>query len=120
MPVLAELCGVRAEMIHSFVSDLGRPLLIDGSSVQFLDEPTETWFRTHHRPTGPKLAEFLLRLRPLADRHAYAAASLPQLLWEAGQFAELVQLGIICAHLMSSLSSLMHSLNVAQESRPMP
>jgi hypothetical protein len=92
--VIAELCRISAEVVHSFVSDLGRPLLIDGESVQFRDEPTETWFRKNHRPTGEALTAFLRRLRPLAERHAYAAASLPQLLWEAEQFAELVQLAI--------------------------
>jgi hypothetical protein len=92
--VMAELCRLPPEVIHSFVSDLGRPLVIDSESVQFRDEPTETWFRKNHRPTGEALAAFLLRLRPLADRYAYAAASLPQLLWEAEQFAELVKLAI--------------------------
>ncbi|GAA4462552.1 hypothetical protein [Phytohabitans houttuyneae] len=92
--VMADLCRLPAQVVHSFVSDLGRPLLIDGESVQFRDEPTETWFRRNHRPTGQALASFLQRLRPLADRYAYAAASLPQLLWEAEQFAELVQLAV--------------------------
>ncbi|MEV4123163.1 hypothetical protein [Micromonospora sp. NPDC049645] len=94
MQVIAELCHLPVAVIHSFVSDLGRPLLIEGDSVQFRDEPTETWFRKNHRPTGPALAAFLMRLRPLADRHGYAAASLPQLLWEAEQLTELVQLAI--------------------------
>ncbi|SNY25779.1 ATP-binding protein [Paractinoplanes atraurantiacus] len=91
---MAELCSLPIETIHSFVSDLGRPLLIDGDSIQFRDEPTETWFRKNHRPTSAKLTSFLLRLEPLAEKYTYAAACLPQLLWEAGQFAKLVQLAV--------------------------
>ncbi|MFU8875464.1 hypothetical protein [Micromonospora sp. SL4-19] len=92
--VIAELCDVPSEAVHSFVSDLGRPLLIEGGCVQFRDEPTETWFRRNHRPAGRRLDGFLERLRPLADRHVYAAASLPQLLWEAGRLADLVDLAV--------------------------
>ncbi|WP_412538503.1 hypothetical protein R8Z50_21930 [Longispora sp. K20-0274] len=92
--VVAELCGVSPDVIGSFVTDLRRPLLLDGDCVQFRDEPTETWFRTNFRPTGQSLMSFVSRLRPLAEVHGYAAASLPQLMWEAKQFAELVELAV--------------------------
>lgn len=93
--VLAALCAVPDALIRSFVADLGRPLLIDGDTLQFRDEPTETWFRTHHRPsTQAALTAFIDRLMPLADNDAYVAASLPQLLWEAGEVNTLVELAL--------------------------
>lgn len=92
--VLAELSGIEESLVLSFVTDLGRPLLIDSGMVQFRDEPTETWFRDHYRPAGTSLDEFLLRLTPLADSDAYVAASLPALLFEANRFDDLVQLAL--------------------------
>ncbi|MFJ5075208.1 hypothetical protein ACIP8Z_11475 [Streptomyces sp. NPDC088553] len=92
--VLTQLCGVPAALIHSFAADLGRPLLVDGDSLQFRDEPTETWFRTKYRPTGQPLIDFIDRLTPLATDEPYVAASLPQLLWEAGQVDTLVELAM--------------------------
>ncbi|MFD7411635.1 hypothetical protein [Kitasatospora purpeofusca] len=92
--VLAELCSVPPALVHSFVADLGRPLLVDGDTLQFRDEPTETWFRTRCRPTGKALADFLDRLTPLAATEPYVAASLPQLLWEADQVDTLVDLAL--------------------------
>ncbi|MER7114073.1 hypothetical protein ABT332_06235 [Saccharomonospora azurea] len=92
--VLSTLCSVPATLIHSFVADLSRPLLIDGGALQFRDEPTETWFRTHYRPSGAALTDFIDRLMPLADIDAYVAASLPELLWEAGQVDTLINLAL--------------------------
>ncbi|MFE7891139.1 hypothetical protein [Streptomyces sp. NPDC057412] len=92
--VLTELCGVPAALIHSFAADLGRPLLVDGDTLQFRDEPTETWFRTRYRPAGDSLIDFINRLTPLAAGEPYVAASLPQLLWEAGQVDTLVELAM--------------------------
>ncbi|MFF4467434.1 hypothetical protein ACFY13_49495 [Streptomyces mirabilis] len=92
--VLTELCGVPAALVHSFAADLGRPLLVDGDTLQFRDEPTETWFRTKYRPTGNSLIDFIDRLTPLAADEPYVAAALPQLLWEAGQVDTLVELAM--------------------------
>lgn len=92
--VLTELCGVPASVIHSFAADLRRPLLVDGDTLQFRDEPTETWFRTRYRPTGQSLIDFIDRLTPLAAGEPYVATSLPQLLWEAGQVDTLVELAM--------------------------
>lgn len=91
---LSTLCSVPASLVHSLVADLGRPLLIDGDALQFRDEPTETWFREHHRPSGTALIDFIDRLIPLADQDAYVAASLPELMWEAGQVDALVDLAL--------------------------
>ena len=92
--VLAELADIHPSVVLSFISDLGRPLLVDGDTVQFRDEPTETWFRDRYRPTGRSLDAFIDRLSPIADQDAYVAASLPALLFEAGRFDDLVQLAL--------------------------
>lgn len=92
--VLAELAGVHPSVVLSFVSDLGRPLLVDADTVQFRDEPTETWFRDRYRPAGKDLDAFIERLSPIADQDAYVAASLPALLFEANRFDDLVQLAL--------------------------
>lgn len=100
--VLAELASVHASVVLSFVSDLGRPLLVDGDSVQFRDEPTETWFRGRYRPQGADLDSFIDRLAPIADQDAYVAASLPALLFEANRFDDLVKLALSDDHLPDS------------------
>lgn len=92
--VLTKLCEVPPTLIHSFAADLGRPLLVDGDTLQFRDEPTETWFRTRYRPTGDSLNNFIDRLTPLAVDEPYVAASLPQLLWEAKRVDTLVELAM--------------------------
>lgn len=92
--VLSQLCRVPPALVHSFAADLGRGLLVDGETLQFRDEPTETWFRSTFRPTGAALERFIERLLPLAEREPYVAASLPQLLWEAGRVDMLVALAL--------------------------
>jgi len=64
-------------------------LLITGETIQFFDEPAETWFRERFKPAAGELAAFLANLKPLAANSAYVASVLPQLMLEAGQFDEL-------------------------------
>lgn len=97
--LLSALCRVPAPAVRSFVADLRRPLLVDGDCVQFRDEPTETWFRTNYRPTGQQLNAFIERFIPLASTQPYAAASLPELMWEAQQLDALVELAMTDAAL---------------------
>jgi len=92
--VLAALAGCDPAFIHSFSSDLGRPLLIDGDAVQFRDEPSESWFRSNYRSTAADLDELLESLTPLADVDPYAATALPQLLFEAGRTSALIELAL--------------------------
>lgn len=92
--VLTALSGVDEAAIKSFALDLGRPLLVSGATIQFLDEPTETWFREQYKPTPSSLGTFVARLKPLAESNAYVAGVLPQLLLEAGQLDELVALAL--------------------------
>lgn len=97
--VLSAISEVEQEAIKSFAYDIGRPLLVAGESIQFLDEPAETWFREKFKPTAQGMAGFIATLRPLAGGSAYVASMLPQLMHEAGQFSELVALALSSAAL---------------------
>ena len=101
--VLASVSGVEVAAVRSFASDLGRPLLILEDAVQFRDEPVETWFREHFTPRGEQLSEFIERLKPLAPESAYVASTLPQLMLEAGQLSELIDLALSSSLLPSNL-----------------
>lgn len=92
LDVLAELAGTRVAGIRSFISDLGRGLILNDESVQFLDEPTETYFRDRHRATPAFAAEVAARLRRMSGSSAYAAASLPEVLWNAVLYDDLLAL----------------------------
>lgn len=94
LSVLAALSGVNEAAIKSFALDLGRPLLLTDDSVQFLDEPAETWFKQRFKPSAGELSGFVTTLKPLADSSSYIASALPQLMLEAGQFTELVTLAL--------------------------
>jgi hypothetical protein len=92
--VLAAIAGVDEAAVRSFAVDLGRPLVVLGGSVQFFDEPAETWFRERFKPKKDQLAGFIDRLKPLASTSAYVASALPQMMLEAGQFDQLVALAL--------------------------
>jgi hypothetical protein len=95
LSIIAQLTNVDEAAIHSFAADLGRPLLIAAEAIQFRDEPTETWFRKRFKPaTNQELQAFIDILRPLANTNAYAAAALPQLMLEAGELTQLVDLAL--------------------------
>jgi hypothetical protein len=92
--VLAVISNVDEAAVRSFAVDLGRPLIVLGDTVQFFDEPAETWFREQFRPKASQLAGFIQLLKPLASSSGYVASALPQLMLEAGQFGELVALAL--------------------------
>jgi hypothetical protein len=92
--VLAAMSGVSEAAIKSFAFDIGRPLLVSGETIQFFDEPAETWFRERFKPNADELTIFIDRLKPLASGSAYVAAALPQLMLEAGRLTELVALAL--------------------------
>lgn len=96
--ILATAAGVPSAAVESFVSDLGRPLWITDDSVQFRDEPTETWFRdTYSEDT--KVSQYLDRLIPLASSSPYVAEALPSLYLKAKRYNELIQLALSDDHL---------------------
>lgn len=94
IPVLAKLSGTSESAVRTFALSLSRPLLVKGNSLHFRDEPSETWFRERFKPESSDLSRFLERLRPLATQSSYAAAALPQLLLEAGNMGELIELAL--------------------------
>ncbi|WP_038085120.1 AVAST type 3 anti-phage nuclease/ATPase Avs3a [Thioalkalivibrio sp. ALM2T] len=92
--VLASMSGVPESAIRSFAFDLGRPLVVTDGTIQFFDEPAETWFRERFKPRSSDLATFVESLRPHASDSSYVASVLPQLMLEAGQYTELVGLAL--------------------------
>lgn len=97
--ILSKISGVDEEAIKSFAIDLGRPLLLAGDTIQFIDEPAETWFREKFKPPADAMGKFIANLKPLAATSAYVASVLPQLMLEAGKFSELVELALTSAAL---------------------
>ena len=102
LSVLASMADVDEAAIKSFAYDLGRPLVVTAETIQFFDEPAETWFRDKFKPTISELAEFVTNLKPLAENSSYVASTLPQLMLEAGQFTELVTLALSSQSLPST------------------
>lgn len=92
--IIALTAGVDEGLVRSFIHDLGRPLLLRDDSVQFRDEPTETWFQKHFRPDQEELEAFVRRLKPLARESRYAASALPALMLSTDRFDELVRLAL--------------------------
>ncbi|HEX4408993.1 MAG TPA: AVAST type 3 anti-phage nuclease/ATPase Avs3a [Xanthobacteraceae bacterium] len=99
IPVLAQMSGVNEGAIRSFAIDIGRPLLVAGDTIQFFDEPAETWFRDKFRPSADAMVAFIATLKPHAAQSPYVASALPPLMLEAGKFSELVELALTSAAL---------------------
>ncbi len=92
--ILASAAGVSTDAINSFVADLGRPLWISDSSVQFRDEPTETWFRKTYLADKKNYLAYIARLEPLATDSTYVAEVLPQLYLQAGEYDKLIKIAL--------------------------
>lgn len=94
LSVLASVAGVDEATVKSFVADLGRPIWLSDTSVQFRDEPTETWFREKFSATTDQIASYVTRLKPLAYTYTYVAEILPSLLLQAEKYSELIDLAL--------------------------
>ncbi|MEK9158326.1 MAG: ATP-binding protein [Patescibacteria group bacterium] len=92
--VLARASHVDESTIKSFVSDIGRSLWILDSSVQFRDEPTETWFRNTFSGKPADYESYLNLLEPLAQSSTYVAEVLPHLYLQAEQYQKLIQVSL--------------------------
>ena len=93
--VLAAAADVEdSAAVKSFVADLGRPLWLSDNSVQFRDEPTETWFRQRFSASPEQIGSYINRLKPLATRFNYVAEVLPILLLRSENYAELILLAL--------------------------
>lgn len=92
--VLAAAAEVDSAAVKSFVADLGRPLWLSDNSVQFRDEPTETWFRQKFSASPEQIGSYINRLKPLATQFNYVAEVLPILLLRSENYAELIRLAL--------------------------
>ncbi|RRJ90743.1 P-loop NTPase family protein [Flavobacterium macacae] len=92
--ILAKASNVDIDSVKSFVADIGRPLWISDDSVQFRDEPTETWFRKKFCPRTADFKKYITALEPLAENSAYAALMLPQLYLQAEQYSKLIDIAL--------------------------
>ncbi|WP_029034556.1 hypothetical protein [Salinimicrobium terrae] len=92
--VLAQVAEVRTEHVKSFVADIGRSLWLLDSSVQFRDEPTETWFRDVYLGTKNDFNSYIKILEPLAVEFTYVAEVLPQIYLQAGQYDRLITIAL--------------------------
>ncbi|TOK32037.1 hypothetical protein, partial [Vibrio parahaemolyticus] len=59
--VLALVAEVSEDLVRSFITELGRPLWMTDSSVQFRDEPTEKWFQDTFIATTTQIRSFIER-----------------------------------------------------------
>ena len=110
--ILSELSYVSQEAIRSFILDIGRPLLLSDDTIQFLDEPVETWFREHFKPRCDEIVTFVEILKPLAVKSSYVASTLPKLMLESGQFSELVELALTSAALPDTSALERHNVSL--------
>lgn len=92
--VLSQAAGVKVEDVKSFVADIGRSLWLLDSSVQFRDEPTETWFRKTYLGSKTDFSSYIHTLEPLAGDFTYVAEILPQLYLQAGQYDKLISVAL--------------------------
>lgn len=92
--VLAKAAEVNEYTVRSFISELGSPLWLTDNSVQFRDEPTETWFRKRFSADKDQILSYITLLKPMAYEFTYVAEVLPSLLLQAEQYCELIELTI--------------------------
>ncbi len=92
--VLSAAAEVDVAAIKSFVADLGRPLWLSDNSVQFRDEPTETWFRNNFSASAQQIESYLTHLKPLASQFSYVAEVLPSLLLQSENYDQLISLAL--------------------------
>lgn len=92
--VLARAARVEPETIKSFVADLGRSLWLTDSSVQFRDEPAETWFKKKFLTSKESYLTYIQVLEPLANQSVYVAEVLPQLYLQAEQYNKLIDIAL--------------------------
>lgn len=92
--VLAKAANVKVEAIKSFVSDIGRSLWLSDTSVQFRDEPTESWFRHRFLARTKDYETYIGLLEPIALQSSYVAEVLPQLYLQAEQYEKLISIAL--------------------------
>lgn len=114
LDVLGEVTQLDPNAVRSFAAALGRGLHATASTVQFRDEPTETWFRSTHGLADHDRAEFTTRIGDLANRWSYVAVAQPQLMFEAKMYDQLVELALSASGLPGNADEL-HAHEIARE-----
>lgn len=97
--ILAKAAEVTTETIKSFVADIGRSLWLSDESVQFRDEPTETWFRKTFLAKKENFEAYTYILEPLANQYTYVAEVLPHLYLQAEQYEKLIEIALSDSYL---------------------
>ncbi|WP_040358575.1 ATP-binding protein [Corynebacterium durum] len=92
LDILVKLAEIELSAINSFISDMGRGLVVNSDHLQFLDEPTETYFRRKNYTEVYVSDEIVARLKKLSISSSYAAASLPEVLWNMEKYDDLLEL----------------------------
>lgn len=100
---LALAAGVAEDAVKSFASDFGqgRPLIVYRGSIQFRDEPVETWFQEKFASTKQQVKRIVASLRAKAADNGYIAGAFPQLLFASDQYSELLSLALTGAKFRS-------------------
>ena len=75
--VVAHLTGLSPDLITSFAHSVGRGVHTQNNTLQFRDEPTETWFRTTYKPTATRRQHIVHTITPMATTSVYVATALP-------------------------------------------
>ncbi|RBQ29471.1 F0F1 ATP synthase subunit delta [Aliarcobacter vitoriensis] len=91
MDILAKASNIDKSLIVSFSADLGLALFIKGEndSIQFRDEPVETWFKKRFKATKNTYELLSSRLYDLKDSNPYVAITIPRLLYGAKRYDDL-------------------------------
>lgn len=92
LDIIEQLARTDIPTIRSFIADFGPGLVIEGENVQFLDEPTETYFRKTYFPKSKQAEKVASRLEKLSGDSIYASLSLPEVLWTAKFYDQLLDL----------------------------
>jgi len=112
--VLSAITEIDKSMIKSFLSDIGRSLWITDNSIQFRDEPTETWFRNIYAADNVLLNIFLDRIKLITTTYSYAAQVLPILLLKTEQYNDLVNLALSDEYLPGNNSIEQRTIRLAR------
>lgn len=94
LKILSKVSAVEESTIKSFIAELGRPLWLVDNSVQFRDEPTETWFRENFAANKEQLEYYIEQLKPFSNSFAYVATVLPSLMMQAEKYQEIIDIAI--------------------------
>lgn len=94
LEVLSRAAEVEISTVKSFISELGRALLLTEENVLFRDEPTEHWFKKKFPASPSRISKFIERIKPMAAESDYVARALPPLMLEANQYDELINFAL--------------------------